>query len=80
MIDSFPYESWLNEAGDGLSTDITTFWTFGPGAEHSLTGTFVLTGLGMLLMVASLVAWVVMEDRKLKAQAALLRRASRGES
>ena len=54
MIDSFPYESWLNEAGDGFNTDITTFWTFGPagGAEGgSLTGTYVLTALGMLVMV-----------------------------
>ena len=80
MIDSFPYESWLNEAGDGLNTDITTFWTFGPGADHSLTGTFVLTALGMLLMVASLIAWVWTEDRKLKAQTALLRGASGGQS
>ena len=81
MIDSFPYESWYNEAGDALNTDITAFWTFGPGADHNLTGTFVLTGLGMLLMVVSLIAWVWMEDTRLKKQAALLRRAaSRGES
>jgi hypothetical protein len=76
MIDSFPYDSWLNEAGDGLNTDITTFWTFGPtfGSEGGdLTGTFVLTALGMLLMVVSLVAWVVMEDRKLTRQARHLR-------
>ena len=80
MIDSFPYESWLNEAGDGLNTDITAFWTFGPGADHSLTGTYVLTALGMLLMVASLVAWVWMENRRLRNQATLLRRASSGQS
>jgi hypothetical protein len=76
MIDSFPYESWLNEAGDGLNTDITTFWTFGPafGAEGgSLTGTFVLTGIGMLIMVVSLIWWVVLENRKLTAQAERLR-------
>ncbi len=72
MIDSFPYESWYNEDGS-LNTEITTFWTFGPGADHDLTGTFVLTGLGMLLMVASLIAWVVMEKRALDAHAARLR-------
>jgi len=79
MIDSFPYESWLNASGDGFNTDITTFWTFGPqfGADGgSLTGTYVLTALGMLLMVASLVAWVTMEDRKLKEQARALRSAA----
>lgn len=72
MIDSFPYESWYNEDGS-LNTEISTFWTFGPGADHDLTGTFVLTGLGMLLMVASLIAWVVMEKRALESHAARLR-------
>jgi hypothetical protein len=70
MIDSFPFDAW----GD----DVTTFWTFGPagGAEGgSLTGTFVLTGLGMLLMVASLIYWVWLENKKLSAQAAHLRTA-----
>jgi hypothetical protein len=81
MIDSFPYDSWLNEAGE-LNTDITTFWTFGPafGSEGGdLTGTFVLTALGLLLMVASLIAWVVMEDGKLTRQAQHLRRAMGGD-
>lgn len=79
MIDSFPYESWLNEAGDGLNTDITTFWTFGPafGSEGgSLTGTYVLTGIGMLVMVVALIVWVVEENRKLREQADRLRSAS----
>lgn len=79
MIDSFPYESWLNEAGDGLNTDITTFWTFGPafGSEGgSLTGTFVLTGLGILLMVVALIWFVTLEKRKLDEQAARLRGAA----
>jgi hypothetical protein len=74
MIDSFPYDSWLNEAGD-LNTDITTFWTFGPGVDHDLVGTFTLTALGMLLMVVTLIWWVVQEDRKMKAFAARLREA-----
>ncbi len=78
MIDSFPYESWLNEAGDGLNTDITTFWTFGPayGAEGGLTGTYVLTALGMLLMIVALVWFVTLERKKLNDQAARLRGAS----
>jgi hypothetical protein len=79
MIDSFPYESWLNEAGDGLNTDITTFWTFGPafgGEAGSLTGTYVLTALGMLLMIVALIWFVTLEKKKLDEQAARLRSAS----
>jgi hypothetical protein len=75
MIDSFPYDSWYDAEGN-LSADVTTFWTFGPttGAEGGdLTGTFVLTGLGMLLMVASLIAWIWLEHRKLTTQAESLR-------
>ena len=76
MIDSFPYDSWLDAEGN-LNTEITTFWTFGPagGAEGgSLTGTYVLTALGMLLMVVSLIAWCYLENRKLTQQAEQLRR------
>lgn len=79
MIDSFPYDSWLNADGS-LNTDITTFWTFGPayGSEGGdLTGTFVLTGLGMLLMVAALIAWVVMENRQLRKHSDRLREGMR---
>jgi hypothetical protein len=75
MIDSFPYSEW--------SDTITTFWTFGPagGSEGgSLTGTFVLTGLGMLLMIVTLIWWVRLEDSKLKRQAAHLRGAGLGGS
>lgn len=75
MIDSFPYDSWYDAEGN-LNADVTTFWTFGPvsGSEGGdLTGTFVLTALGMLLMVASLIAWVVLEKRKLEHHAERLR-------
>jgi hypothetical protein len=81
MIDSFPYESWLLEDGT-LNPDITTFWLFGPagGSEGGdLTGTFVLTALGMLLMVGSLIAWVWLEHRKLTRQAEHLRAATGGD-
>lgn len=64
MIDSFPFDKW--------GEDIAAFWTFGP--ENS-TGTYVLTVLGFIVMVASLIAWVMLEKRKLEAQAALLRSA-----
>lgn len=62
MIDSFPFDEWTE--------DIAAYWTFGP--ENS-TGTYVLTVLGIILMVASLIGFVMLERRKLDAQAQLLR-------
>jgi hypothetical protein len=65
VFDAFPYDEWGEE--------ITAFWTFGPGGS---TGTYILTVLGVLLMVSALVGFVVLENRKLAAQAALLRSAA----
>ena len=69
MWNSFPYDSWLDAEGN-LNEGITDFWTFG-GANS--TGTYIMTVLGCILMVASLIGWVVMERRKLEHQAATLR-------
>jgi hypothetical protein len=62
VIDSFPFDEWTD--------DIAAYWTFGP--ENS-TGTYILTVLGIILMIASLIAFVMLEHRKLDAQAQLLR-------
>jgi hypothetical protein len=62
VIDSFPYDEW--------SEDITAFWTFGP---QNSTGTYIMTALGIILMVAAIIYWVWLENKKLNAQAALLR-------
>jgi hypothetical protein len=62
VIDSFPFDEWTE--------DITAYWTFGP--ENS-TGTYILTVLGIILMVAALIGFVLLERRKLDAQAQLLR-------
>jgi hypothetical protein len=62
VIDSFPFDEWTE--------DITAYWTFGP--ENS-TGTYILTVLGIMLMVAALIGFVLLERRKLDAQAQLLR-------
>jgi hypothetical protein len=67
VIDSFPYDEWPENV-----TDIGAFWTFGPGNS---TGTYVLTVLGILVMVSALVGFVWLENRKLRAQAELLRAA-----
>ena len=62
MFDTFPYDEW--------SDTVTDFWTWGPANS---TGTYVLTVLGCILMVGSLIGWVWLEKQKLERQAATLR-------
>jgi hypothetical protein len=62
MFDAFPFDEW--------SEDIAEFWTF--GGEGS-TGTWILTGLGVAAMLVSFWGFVVLENRKLARQAALLK-------
>ena len=69
MFNSFPYDSWLLPDGS-VNQEITDFWTWG-GANS--TGTYILTVLGCILMVASLIGWVWLEKSKLDRQAAMLR-------
>ena len=71
MFNSFPYDSWLDAEGN-LNQEITDFWTWG-GANS--TGTYILTVLGCILMVAAIIGFFVLEKRKLDAQAAALRAA-----
>ena len=71
MFNSFPYETWLNPDGS-FNTELTDFWTWG-GANS--TGTYILTVLGCILMVASLIGFVWLEKQKLNRQAELLRAA-----
>ena len=69
MFNAFPYDSWL--APDGtFNQELGDFWTYG-GANS--TGTYILTVLGCILMVASLIGWVWLEKTKLDRQAAALR-------
>ena len=62
MFDAFPFDEW--------GEDIAGFWTFGP--ENS-TGTYILTGLGIAVMLIAFVWFVVLENRKLADQAATLK-------
>ncbi len=62
MFDSFPYDEW--------SDTVTDFWTFGP---HNSAGTYIMTVLGCILMVVSIIGWVWLEKQKLERQAATLR-------
>ncbi len=68
-MDTFPYDSWeealaaARESGEG-------FFTFGPGGN---TATVILTILGAIAMVVSIVAWVVTENRNLAEHAERIR-------
>jgi hypothetical protein len=64
MFDSFPFDEW--------SEDIADFWAWG-GANS--TGTYIMTVLGIILMVAALYGFVILERGKLERQAAALRAA-----
>jgi hypothetical protein len=64
MFDAFPFDEW--------SEEITTFWTFGVEGD---VGTIILTILGVLLMVGSLIGFVLLESGKLERQAEVLRQA-----
>jgi hypothetical protein len=54
------------------------YFTFGPGSTFGTstsgvsTSYWILTIIGILVMIAAFVAWVMTEDRKLKQQAARL--------
>jgi hypothetical protein len=65
----------MNTAPDavdaGWGDKIGAFFTFGPG---STTAVYILTALGFLLFIGALVLWFAVEDRKLTAQAEMLRR------
>ncbi|HEU5489314.1 MAG TPA: hypothetical protein VFU84_00855 [Gaiellaceae bacterium] len=62
MFDAFPYDEW--------SEDIAGFWTFGP---ESSTGTYILTVLGVAVMIIAFVGFVMLENRKLAHQQATLK-------
>jgi hypothetical protein len=62
MFDAFPFDVW--------GEDIAEFWTF--GGEGS-TGTYIMTVLGVAAMVIAFIGFVVLENRKLARQAALLK-------
>jgi len=65
MFDAFPYDSW-----DDALTDLAEFWTF--GGEGS-TGTYIMTVLGVAAMILAFIGFVMLENRKLARQAALLK-------
>jgi hypothetical protein len=55
---------------DGWTDQITAYWTWGPGES---TGTWILTILGIILMVVAILAFFYVEDQKMKAQVKRLR-------
>ena len=65
MFDAFPYDTW-----EEALSDLAEFWTFG---GESSTGTYILTVLGVAVMVLAFIGFVWLENQKLARQAALLR-------
>jgi hypothetical protein len=59
--------------------DCTGIMTFGPGSTYGDEGAaadtayYILTGLGIVVMVVALIAWVVWENRQLVGHVARLR-------
>ncbi len=59
--------------------DCAGFMTFGPGSTYGDEGAaaetvyYILTWLGIVVMVVALIAWVVYENRRLISQAVRLR-------
>jgi hypothetical protein len=64
MFDAFPFDEW--------SEDIADFWTF--GGEGS-TGTWIMTVVGVTVMLVAFVGFVWLEKQKLERQAATLKAA-----
>jgi hypothetical protein len=62
MFDAFPFDEW--------SEDIADFWTF--GGEGS-TGTWIMTVVGVTVMMLAFIGFVWLEKRKLERQAAVLK-------
>jgi hypothetical protein len=62
MFDAFPYDEW--------SEEIAEFWTF--GGEGS-TGTWIMTVLGFSVMLIAFIGFVMLENRKLQRQTAMLK-------
>jgi hypothetical protein len=62
MFDAFPYDEW--------SEEIAEFWTF--GGEGS-TGTWIMTVLGFSVMLIAFIGFVILENRKLQRQTAMLK-------
>jgi hypothetical protein len=62
MFDAFPFDEW--------GENIAEFWTY--GGEGS-TGTWIMTALGFSVMIIAFIGFVVLENRKLARQEALLK-------
>jgi ABC-type enterobactin transport system permease subunit len=62
MFDAFPFDEWSEEIAD--------FWTFG-GANS--TGTYIMTGIGVAAMLIAFIGFVLLENKKLAHQTAMLK-------
>lgn len=56
---------------NGLTDAVAAFFTFGPGYT---AGIYILTILGVLLMIGAIAAWMVTENRRLSLYGSALAR------
>lgn len=68
-MDTFPYASWEDATQAALDSG-GGYFTFGPGGN---TATIVMVVLGFLVMMATIVGGIILEDRRLDAHAARLK-------
>jgi hypothetical protein len=61
MFDAVPY--------DAGGPDVADFWAYGGGNS---TGTYILTALGLTLMLLALISWVRQETRRMNEHEARL--------
>lgn len=64
-MDTFPFDSW-EEAIAAAQEMGAGYFTFGPGGN---TATIIVTLLGFLAMIVTIVAGIVLEDRSLNEHA-----------
>ncbi|MCI0633923.1 MAG: hypothetical protein L0206_08430 [Actinobacteria bacterium] len=62
MFDAFPFDEWAEATAE--------FWTFG---GESSTGTYIMTAIGVAVMVLAFIGFVWLENQKLARQAAFLK-------
>jgi len=83
MIDSFPFEGWYN--ADGVfDPNLGSYWPYvgaesGPayGDTSASAGTWILTILGMVLIIVAYIGWFRFEGRRLREAAERIRASGR---
>jgi hypothetical protein len=68
-VNTFPFDSW-EEASEAAINSGAGYFTFGPGGN---TATIIVVALGFLVMLITIIAGIMQEDRRLAEHAERLR-------